>query len=196
MLKLLAVLNCLTVGLLTGCDKAKSAEELLIESAQKVVAAKLIDPQSVQFRNIKGSERAEMVCGELNSKNSLGGYVGFQRFMVVGNVDATSHAFKAGALSLIEAKEPLAKFGITTPITSEKITRVSNDLVKNGALDSFEKLAEFIDALKVYDKTREFLTQCEAITSQAKQLDALRQERDAEKTVLDKVVNFFKGESS
>ncbi|OZI57639.1 hypothetical protein [Bordetella genomosp. 4] len=43
--------------------------------AEEFVAANLKDPKSAEFRNQNG------FCGEVNSKNSFGGYTGFQRFI-------------------------------------------------------------------------------------------------------------------
>ncbi len=43
--------------------------------ARDFVLPMLKDPDSAQFRNQRG------FCGEVNSKNLLGGYVGFQRFI-------------------------------------------------------------------------------------------------------------------
>lgn len=43
--------------------------------AREFVTDNLKDPDSAQFKNQNG------LCGEVNSKNSLGGYVGFQRFI-------------------------------------------------------------------------------------------------------------------
>lgn len=53
----------------------KSATHLKI-SAKNAVSSILKDPNSAEFRNQIGS------CGEVNSKNSFGGYVGFTRFIV------------------------------------------------------------------------------------------------------------------
>ena len=55
---------------LTGCSNNK-----LEEAVKKV----LKDPNSAQFQNIKG------ICGEVNAKNSYGGYTGFKRFYVLNN---------------------------------------------------------------------------------------------------------------
>lgn len=62
--------------------KALSAQEQtqLIERAKKAVLYKLIDPESGRFRNV--SALGNEVCGEVNSKNRLGGYTGFQVFWV------------------------------------------------------------------------------------------------------------------
>lgn len=46
--------------------------------AREFVLANLKDPDSAQFRNQRG------FCGEVNSKNALGGYAGFQRFIAAG----------------------------------------------------------------------------------------------------------------
>lgn len=49
---------------------------------------KLTDPSSAQFKNVRllgGS----MVCGEVNAKNRLGGYVGFTTFSVTGGDNVT-----------------------------------------------------------------------------------------------------------
>lgn len=60
-------------------DKAKNAAEMKEIRFQRVakesVTAVLKDPDSAEFRNQRG------FCGEVNSKNSFGGYVGFKRFI-------------------------------------------------------------------------------------------------------------------
>ncbi|MDC5446163.1 hypothetical protein ACT4Y9_18345 [Acinetobacter baumannii] len=56
-------------ALLTACNG----------KVEKIVSEQLKDPESAEFRNVKG------VCGEVNAKNSYGGYTGFKRFIVVNN---------------------------------------------------------------------------------------------------------------
>lgn len=46
--------------------------------AREQAMANLKDPGSAQFRNQNG------FCGEVNSKNALGGYVGYQKFIAAG----------------------------------------------------------------------------------------------------------------
>jgi hypothetical protein len=54
------------------------------ERAQDVVRGNLRDPESARFREVtRGGEYT--VCGEVNAKNALGGYVGFRRFAVEFN---------------------------------------------------------------------------------------------------------------
>ena len=81
---LILVLCCI---LATGCDS----------EVKNAVRQTLIDPDSAQFRNIESCEHdPSVVRGEVNSRNRLGGYVGFQSFYYVEGrvefvgVDATS----------------------------------------------------------------------------------------------------------
>ena len=54
--------------------------------------AKLKDSKAAEFRNVffhRGADGIPMTCGEVNSKNSFGGYTGFQKFVSGGSVDVT-----------------------------------------------------------------------------------------------------------
>ncbi|WP_217190699.1 hypothetical protein [Pseudomonas shirazica] len=61
---------------LAGCGKSD------IDRAREAIAEKLTDPSSAQFRNER-SKKDGWVCGEVNSKNAMGGYVGFKRYTVI-----------------------------------------------------------------------------------------------------------------
>lgn len=57
--------------------------------ATAAVAGMLKDPESARFQGLYGMQRAALpevtsICGEVNAKNSYGGYAGFSRFVVVG----------------------------------------------------------------------------------------------------------------
>lgn len=47
------------------------------------------DPESARFRNLRvisaWTPRETVVCGEVNGKNRMGGYVGFRHFEVLGS---------------------------------------------------------------------------------------------------------------
>ena len=78
------------IGKLSSSDKASESgasnphrdaemtEIKLQRLARELVTANLKDPDSAKFRNQKG------VCGEVNAKNSFGGYAGFVRFIAGG----------------------------------------------------------------------------------------------------------------
>ena len=56
------------------------------------VKTKLKDPGSAEFQNVyfhRGSEDIPVTCDEVNSKNSFGGYRGFQKFISTGKSDMT-----------------------------------------------------------------------------------------------------------
>jgi hypothetical protein len=52
-----------------------------IPNAKEAVRQGLKDPASAQFREMFVTWN-EAVCGEVNAKNAMGGYVGFTRFIV------------------------------------------------------------------------------------------------------------------
>lgn len=83
----LRVYSAAIAGMLMSCGP--SAEEVertrieaVIETAKAEVAAGMLDPTSVQFRNIAVAKvgGTDVICGEVNAKNSFGGYVGFGSF--------------------------------------------------------------------------------------------------------------------
>ena len=73
--------------LMSGCESKESKQAKIdkittdkaFEFVRNVASSDLVDPSSAQFRNVKG------YCGELNSKNKFGGYVGFNRFIVLND---------------------------------------------------------------------------------------------------------------
>lgn len=68
----------LTTLLLAGCTDGD------ISKARAVVKSNLNDADSAQFRNerVYRVNGGTTVCGEVNAKNLMGGYMGFQQFSV------------------------------------------------------------------------------------------------------------------
>lgn len=89
---------------LTGCERLPWTDEA---KAAEAVRQRLSDPASAQFRNLRRGKTAGTICGEVNSKNRLGGYVGFLPFV-------------ASETEVIIAREPgdLA-FQMTQPLFCE-----------------------------------------------------------------------------
>ncbi|MAR55992.1 MAG: hypothetical protein CMM93_02310 [Rickettsiales bacterium] len=54
---------------------------------KKGLEKRLKDPDSAEYRNVRynGGQPHSAVCGEVNSKNSYGGYTGFVPFFGVGD---------------------------------------------------------------------------------------------------------------
>ena len=57
-------------------------EQALIDASLEATRNQLKDPGSAQFRNVRLVQhpKGKVVCGEMNAKNSYGGYVGFKVF--------------------------------------------------------------------------------------------------------------------
>ena len=70
------------------------------------VKERLSDPGSAQFRNVQAKNGA--VCGEVNAKNKMGGYVGFTRFMYL---KGSAHVWRSDPES---ADERLVNEAIST----------------------------------------------------------------------------------
>lgn len=64
----------------------------LISELRKPVIAQLSDPESAQFRNERlvgeWTVISSILCGEVNSKNKLGGYTGFAPFFAASGLEA------------------------------------------------------------------------------------------------------------
>ncbi len=65
-------------------DKPKGADDNLAKQIASDVADQFTDPVSTQIRRIRPSEDYEgSFCGEVNTKNQYGGYVGFKPFRYI-----------------------------------------------------------------------------------------------------------------
>lgn len=60
----------------------RAADQKMVAAAQDVIRDSLKDPESARFRGVFISPKGRAVCGDVNAKNSMGGYVGFRRFIV------------------------------------------------------------------------------------------------------------------
>lgn len=60
----------------------KFSDEEAYSYAKKSLQRRLIDPESVRYRDLRISKRRDYVCGEFNAKNRHGGYEGFSQFAV------------------------------------------------------------------------------------------------------------------
>lgn len=94
------IIILVAVGILVNCNNApqKSEEEIIKEILKDIMLnySNLVDPDSVKFRktHVEVSpllrdngiiDKYAEVCGELNSKNSMGGYVGWLKYIVKYN---------------------------------------------------------------------------------------------------------------
>lgn len=78
--------------LLVGCESHS------FKAAKDQVRSMLVDPQSAQWedlRLIKREGERTLVCGKVNARNQMGGYVGFRHFIVADDQDAALAADQA-----------------------------------------------------------------------------------------------------
>ena len=83
-------------------NEVKAQEEALkakMNRYQQQLLNKLLDPSSAQFKNLRlvNGGNGEALCGEVNSKNSFGGYTGYSSFAV------TERPYSDGANIAIES---------------------------------------------------------------------------------------------
>ena len=75
---------------------ATSPQRNRMANAQVAAKNRLRDPSSAQFRNVYlAVGNVTRVCGEINGKNALGGYAGFQRFVSNGVIAVLENDDKA-----------------------------------------------------------------------------------------------------
>lgn len=113
---ILVGLNTIALGALLGCATPQVGERLppltsqQMTWVQKLVSNQLRDPDSAQFRNVRaiGTKDTLYVCGEVNARNSFGGYTGHVPFIVSSPkkrgrvaVDIANEATQAGMVGFL-----------------------------------------------------------------------------------------------
>lgn len=64
----------------------KTQEGIWVEKGKDAVREKLVDPNSADFKDVffhRGTSDMPAVCGQVNSKNRMGGYTGYTDFISV-----------------------------------------------------------------------------------------------------------------
>jgi hypothetical protein len=79
------LLGFAAMAVLSACGNRAESE------ARNIISEKLVDPDSAELRSVfKGKSKKDgynFICGELNSKNRMGGYNGFVPFLILFGVD-------------------------------------------------------------------------------------------------------------
>jgi hypothetical protein len=81
--KVLTGVLLLSVAAVVLTAFVKYEDWVTIPRAREPVAAFMKDPASLQFRNDRITASG-WLCGEVNAKNSMGGYTGFKKYMSRG----------------------------------------------------------------------------------------------------------------
>lgn len=88
-MRLTLLLTLLLSGSVTAAspssNQTKDLDAAKVIFVKMVIANGLKDPDSAKFRRVK--VKWDTVCGEVNAKNSFGGYVGYRRFYSIDGKD-------------------------------------------------------------------------------------------------------------
>lgn len=84
---LVSVISGILLLSVVGYLYLKYDELFVIPKLRSYASKQLKDPSSATYRN-EILKKTGWLCGELNSKNSYGGYVGFKRFFVSSPAEA------------------------------------------------------------------------------------------------------------
>ncbi|QDH70866.1 hypothetical protein [Marilutibacter alkalisoli] len=131
----------LMAGLLATAAATVFAQDAdpFVARAQESVKRELKDPSSAQFRDVARyrNDGRDVLCGEVNAKNSYGGYVGFRSFLVVDDVailrqDDVAGPFDSVSVAMCQDKAPVPRAPIrfevgTVKESCDRIRQVSND---------------------------------------------------------------------
>lgn len=98
-------------------DLVNESPEKVLDKGTKAIAANLKDPGSANFRNVRLVKYLDsaVICGEVNAKNSYGGYVGFKDF-VAGTSGGSMRSSDQAKYAAITAA---ANTGIDTACSGE-----------------------------------------------------------------------------
>lgn len=79
--KVTALIPILAMVGLSACSKPDpTPDEQLVAQVESQIRASMKDPDSAQFRPGFADAKKQIVCGEVNAKNSYGGYTGFEKY--------------------------------------------------------------------------------------------------------------------
>ncbi len=114
--------GCLVAGVAYRINYEKW---VTIPNARSIIAAEMRDPDSTQFRGDRIT-KSGWLCGEINSKNGSGGYVGFKRF-ASGGRPGSFFIEGQGSIGLPEIEEHIEILGKKVDLLKR-----SNEMRKQG----------------------------------------------------------------
>lgn len=122
---------------------SKYDEWVAIPEARGPLQTSLKDPSSAQFRN-EQLARTGVLCGEVNAKNSMGGYVGFKRYIVAGSavvyledVGTLGKPTTADIISRLDRQNAILKQHIRWRQEGVDVPHYSNEEIEKMAINRF-----------------------------------------------------------
>ena len=85
-MKIAGIGSALVASSMAAALTQAAAPSPMLAQAKKIIAAEMVDPGSLQYRNLRvvhsvvQGKPLTIACGEYNGRNKLGGYTGFAKF--------------------------------------------------------------------------------------------------------------------
>jgi hypothetical protein len=121
------------LALMPGWALAQNSDAMA-KSASKLIAARLVDPDSIVLRNTRvvsatspSGAAVTLLCGEYNARNRIGGYAGFRSFIYEPS----------------EMQGVMAFGEDMTFMSADGRSDYSADAIKNLSVDPNEMIARF-----------------------------------------------------
>ena len=152
-------LQVITLAIFPMITFAKDTNLILL--TKENIQRQLKDPESAQFRDVKvviNTLNEKAVCGEVNAKNSYGGYTGFKPFYTIDGQDIK---FIENSANSYQYKKNLAKYSQAGCLgeVEEKATRkrkdirracdANYDLLRKVIIDKKKPEDAYIEVLKM-----------------------------------------------
>lgn len=181
-------LLCLSAAFTLGSCEERRLEEEAIKSLSEV----MFDPTNILTRKLRRSsdgQGGEAICGEVNGKNRLGGFVGFKPFVAVTNNEpivaidrgistedfdySYTERVEQGAYSLLYQRycaspEEKKAFAVEMKEKARQDTENAAHQAREGAKRAAEwrKRDELVDKLKARVEGKSDLPQCDSSEGQ------------------------------
>lgn len=123
-MRLLVFSGILATAGLVACGDSKEIAE-----RRGFISQVMRDPASTQFRNEK-LHKFGWLCGEVNSKNAYGAYVGFKRFMSKDPVNVYVEGMSASGVGSPSHRQIMSALDLEIEALKE-----ANGLVESGVLE-------------------------------------------------------------
>ena len=119
------------------------------EKFLNVLRMSLIDSDSMKVRNITYNDDRDVMCGEVNAKNRLGGYVGFNYFYVDISEGRKYASISDGSEDYFHSSFCRYRNELTEEIKNELTEEIEYELKKRELIEEIEKELELIEEIEM-----------------------------------------------
>ncbi len=135
-----AILMLMALPSIANAQKMIGPQEAIKRAKEKVVS-ELKDPTSAQWKNVYFNQKSDgtaVICGQVNGKNSYGGYVDFRGFIAQVSLERDF-----GAAALADANRALAQSQANLENVEKGLPKESDVFIDPGNtrhfFEAFEK---------------------------------------------------------